>query len=129
MKQSAEYECVIPHPDGWGLKRDRTASVSGGQWVMVTLETLQREKRTEIVRLGEKYGARNIRVFGSVVRGDNHAASDVDLLVDMDQDRTLFDLAGFVADVQDLLDAKVDVVTPGGLRYLRERVLSEAVPI
>jgi predicted nucleotidyltransferase len=47
----------------------------------------------------------------------------------MDQDRTLFDLAGFVADVQDLLDVKVDVVTPGGLRYLRERVLSEAVPI
>jgi len=97
--------------------------------VMVTLDTLRREKRTEIVRLGEKYGARNIRVFGSIVRGDNRAESDVDLLVDMDQDRTLFDLAGFVADVQDLLDAKVDVVTPGGLRYLRERVLSEAVPI
>jgi uncharacterized protein len=96
---------------------------------MVTLDTLRREKRAEIVRLGEKYGARNIRVFGSVVRGDNRAESDVDLLVDMDQDRTLFDLAGFVADVQDLLDAKVDVVTPGGLRYLRERVLSEAVPI
>jgi uncharacterized protein len=96
---------------------------------MVTLDTLRREKRAEIVRLGEKYGARNIRVFGSVVRGDKRAESDVDLLVDMDQDRTLFDLAGFVADVQDLLDAKVDVVTPGGLRYLRERVLSEAVPI
>ena len=96
---------------------------------MVTLDTLQREKRTEIVRLGEKHGARNIRVFGSVVRGDNRAESDVDFLVDMDQDRTLFDLAGFVADVQDLLDVKVDVVTPGGLRYLRERVLSEAVPI
>ena len=96
---------------------------------MVTLDTLQREKRTEIVRLGEKHGARNIRVFGSVVRGDNRAESDVDLLVDMDQGRTLYDLAGFVADVQDLLDAKVDVVTPGGLRYLRERVLSEAVPI
>ncbi len=96
---------------------------------MVTLDTLRREKRTEIVGLGEKYGARNIRVFGSVARGDNQAESDVDFLVDMDQDRTLFDLAGFAADVQDLLDAKVDVVTPGGLRYLRERVLSEAVPI
>lgn len=96
---------------------------------MVTLDTLQREKRTEILRLGEKHGARNIRVFGSVARGDNHAESDVDFLVDMDQDRTLFDLAGFVADVQDLLGAKVDVVTPGGLRYLRERVLTEALPI
>jgi predicted nucleotidyltransferase len=96
---------------------------------MVTLDTLRREKRNEIVHLGEKYGARNIRVFGSVVRGDNRAKSDVDLLVDMDQDRTLYDLAGFVADVQDLLGVEVDVVTPGGLRYLRERVLSEAVPI
>lgn len=96
---------------------------------MVTLETLQREKRADILRLGEKYGARNIRVFGSVVRGDNRAESDVDLLVEMDPGRTLFDLGGFVADVQDLLHANVDVVTPSGLRYLRERVLAEAVAL
>jgi hypothetical protein len=96
---------------------------------MITLDTLRREKRNEIVHLGEKHGARNIRVFGSVVRGENSAKSDVDLLVDMDQGRTLYDLAGFVADVQDLLGVEVDVVTPGGLRYLRDRVLAEAVPI
>ena len=96
---------------------------------MVTLDTIRREKRTEIVRLGELYGARNIRVFGSVARGDNHETSDVDLLVEMDQGRTLFDLAGFVADVQDLLGVHVDVVTVGGLRYLRTRVLAEAIPI
>jgi predicted nucleotidyltransferase len=96
---------------------------------MVTLDTIRREKRTEIVRLGDLYGARNIRVFGSVARGDNHAASDVDLLVEMDQGRTLFDLAGFVADAQDLLGVHVDVVTVGGLRYLRDRVLAEAIPI
>ena len=96
---------------------------------MVTLDTIRREKRTEIVRLGELYGARNIRVFGSVARGDNHAASDVDLLVEMDQGRTLFDLAGFVADVQDLLGVHVDVVTVGGLRYIRDRVPAEAIPI
>ena len=96
---------------------------------MVTLDTLRHQRRAEIVRLGEKYGARNIRVFGSVARGENVQDSDVDLLVDMEPGRTLFDLAGFVADVQDLLQIKVDVVTPGGLRYLRQRVLSEAVPI
>ncbi len=96
---------------------------------MVTLNTLQREKRTEIVLLGEKYGARNIRVFGSVARGENSEGSDVDFLVDLDKGRNLFDLAGFVADVQDLLGVHVDVVTPGGLRYLRERVLSEAIPL
>jgi predicted nucleotidyltransferase len=95
---------------------------------MVTLDGLQRQK-TEIVLLGEKYGARNIRVFGSVARGDNRQESDVDFLVDMDKGRTLFDLAGFVADVQDLLGVRVDVVTPGGLRYLRERVLTEAVSL
>jgi uncharacterized protein len=97
--------------------------------VMVTLNTLQREKRTEILLLGEKYGTRNIRVFGSVARGDNREQSDVDFLVDMDKGRTLFDLAGFVADVQDLLGVQVDVVTPGSLRYLRERVLTEAVSL
>ncbi|MEX2260773.1 MAG: nucleotidyltransferase family protein [Bryobacteraceae bacterium] len=96
---------------------------------MMTLDVLRRERRAEIVRLGEKHGARNIRVFGSVARGDNREDSDVDLLVDMEKGRNLFDLAGFVADVQDLLKAKVDVVTPGGLRYLRERILTEAVPL
>jgi len=96
---------------------------------MVTLDTIRREKRTEIVRLGELYGARNIRVFGSVARGDNNSASDVDLLVDMDQGRSLFDLAGFVADVQDLLGVRVDVVTVGGLRYLRDRIFAEAIAI
>jgi predicted nucleotidyltransferase len=95
---------------------------------MVTLDKLQ-EQKTEIVRLCEKYGARNIRVFGSVARGDNRQESDVDFLVDMDNGRTLFDLAGFVADVQDLLGVKVDVVTSGGLRYLREQVLTEAVSL
>jgi predicted nucleotidyltransferase len=96
---------------------------------MVTLDTIRREKRTEIIRLGEFYGAHNIRIFGSVARGDNHDASDVDLLVDMDQGRSLFDLAGFVADVQDLLGVHVDVVTLGGLRYLRDQIVAEAVPI
>ena len=83
--------------------------------------TLCSAKKTEIVRLGERHGARNIRVFGSVARGDNRLQSDVDFLVDMDKGRALFDLALFVADVQELLRIRVDVVTPGGLRYLRER--------
>lgn len=96
---------------------------------MITLDTIRLEKRAEIVRLGELHGARQIRVFGSVARGDNTPASDVDLLVEMDQGRTLFDLAGFVADVQDLLGVRVDVVTVGGLRYLRDQILAEAVPI
>lgn len=95
---------------------------------MVTLESLQ-SKRPEIMRLGAKYGALNIRVFGSVARGEASPASDVDLLVDMEPGRTLFDLAGFVTDVQDLVGVRVDAVTPKGLRYLRARVITEAIPL
>jgi predicted nucleotidyltransferase len=96
---------------------------------MVTLDRLRVEKKQAILELGERYGARNIRVFGSVARGDNREASDIDFLVDLDNGRTIFDLAGFVADLKDLLGVDVDVVTPGGLRYLRDRVLTEALPL
>jgi hypothetical protein len=96
---------------------------------MITLEILRREKRAAILQLGEKYGARNIRVFGSVARGDNRPGSDVDFLVDFDKGRTLFDLVGFKLDLQELVGATVDVVTPGALRYLREPILAQAQPL
>lgn len=96
---------------------------------MVTLDTLQHEKRTEILRLAETHGARNVRVFGSVVRGDNRDDSDVDLLVEFDKGRTLFDLARLKGALEDLLGVSVDVVTPGSLHYIRDRVLAEALPL
>lgn len=94
--------------------------------VMVTLDTLQGEKRTEILSLGEKYGARTIRVFGSVVRGNSREDSDVDFLVEFDKGRTLFDLIGLRLDLKDLLGVEVDIATPNSLRYIRDRVLAEA---
>lgn len=96
---------------------------------MVTLDTLRGEKRAEILRVAEVHGARNIRVFGSVVRGDNRDNSDVDLLVEFEEGKTLFDLIGLKLDLQNLLGATVDVVTPNSLRYIRDRVLAEALPI
>jgi predicted nucleotidyltransferase len=96
---------------------------------MVTLNTLRGEKRAEILRVAEVHGARNIRVFGSVVRGDNRDDSDVDLLVEFEEGKTLFDLIGLKLDLQNLLGATVDVVTPNSLRYIRDRVLAEALPI
>ena len=96
---------------------------------MVTLDTLPGEKRAEILRVAEVHGARNIRVFGSVVRGDNRDDSDVDLLVEFEEGKTLFDLIGLKLDLQNLLGATVDVVTPNSLRYIRDRVLAEALPI
>ncbi len=87
-------------------------------------------KREEILRIAAQHGARNLRVFGSVARGDAGADSDLDLLVDMDPGRSLFDMGGLLMDLQDLLGCTVDIVSERGLRpRIRERVLSEAVPL
>lgn len=96
---------------------------------MVTLNTLRQEKRAEILRLAEAHGARNVRVFGSVVRAGNREDSDVDLLVEFDTGKTLFDLIGLKLDLESLLGVTVDVVTPNSLRYIRDRVLAEALPL
>lgn len=96
---------------------------------MVTLDTLRREKKAAIVQLAGKHGARSIRVFGSIARGDSQEASDVDFLVEFEKGRTLFDLIGLRLDLRDLLGVEVDVVTPNSLRYIRDRVLAEAQPI
>ena len=96
---------------------------------VITLRTLQQDKRTAILTLGRKYGARSIRVFGSVARSDNRETSDVDLLVEFEEGRTLFDLIDLRLDLRDLLGAEVDIVTPNSLRYLREAVLAEAKAI
>ena len=70
-----------------------------------------------------------MRVFGSVARGDNQESSDVDLLVEFERGRTLFDLIGLRLDLRDLLGTEVEIVAPGSLRYLRDRVMTEAVGI
>jgi predicted nucleotidyltransferase len=96
---------------------------------MITLDILRTEKRDAIVRLGERHGASNIRVFGSVARGDNREGSDIDFIVDFEKGRSLFDLIRFKLDLQELLSTNVDVVTSNSLRYLRQRVMSEAQPL
>ncbi|MEX2491218.1 MAG: nucleotidyltransferase family protein [Nitrospirales bacterium] len=88
------------------------------------------EKREEILRLCETYGARNLRVFGSVARGEADAQSDVDFLVEMEPGRSLFDLGGLQYELERLLGRPVDVVTERGLKArVQERVLREAVPL
>lgn len=84
-------------------------------------------KRNEIVQIAHRHGATNIRVFGSLARGEADENSDVDFLVDMEKGRSLFDLGGLLMDLQKLLGRRVDVVTEKGLRpRIRERVLREA---
>lgn len=93
-------------------------------------EELLQSKRTEILRVAKKYGAHNVRVFGSVARGDAGPESDVDLLVDFEPGRSLLQHASLLVELEDLLELKVDVVTESGLRpQVRERVLIEARPL
>ena len=87
-------------------------------------------ERESILLLADMHGARNVRVFGSIARGDATDESDVDFLVEMDEGRSLLDLVGLWQDLQDLLGRKVDVITDGGISpYLRAKILAEAVPL
>jgi uncharacterized protein len=86
--------------------------------------------RAEILAAAARHGATNVRVFGSVARGDADAASDVDFLVDFEPGRSLLDLAGLLVELEDLLGHRVDVVTEPGLKArIRQRVLAEAVAV
>ena len=89
-----------------------------------------RRRRDEILRLAAQRGARHIRIFGSVARGEADDRSDVDFLVELEKGRSLFDLGGLLMDLQTLLGLPVDVVTEKGLKSrIRNRVMDEAVPL
>jgi hypothetical protein len=89
-----------------------------------------RARREEILAIAARHGAYNVRVYGSVARGEAGPTSDVDFLVEMEPGRSLLDLGGLLMDLQDLLGRNVDLVEPEGLHwYLRDRVLEEAVAL
>lgn len=96
---------------------------------MGTLEMLH-EKRSHILELAQRHGVTSIRVFGSVVRGQDKAASDIDLLVTVGTETTPWFPAGLILDLQALLGRRVEVVTERGLNpVMRDEILGEAVPI
>lgn len=87
-------------------------------------------RRDAILRIAFRHGARNVRVFGSTARGDSTEISDLDLLVELEPGRTLFDLGGLLMDVQNEVGLPVDVATEQMFRpELRARILAEAVPL
>lgn len=86
--------------------------------------------RPEILRLAAVHGARNVRLFGSVARGEACDESDIDVLVSMEPGRSLLDLVGLSQDLESLLGCQVDVVSDRGLSpYLRDRILAEALAL
>jgi uncharacterized protein len=93
---------------------------------MNTLNVLQ-SRRAEILALAAKHGASNVRLFGSVVRGEDQEDSDIDFLVDMQENRSLFDLIGMQQDLEKAIGRRVDVLTPNGInRHLKDRIMGEA---
>jgi hypothetical protein len=89
-----------------------------------------KEKREEILKVASLRGARNVRLFGSLARGEESADSDVDLLVDMEEGRSLLDLSNLLQDMEELLGCRVHVVESEALHWaIRERIIKEAVPL
>jgi predicted nucleotidyltransferase len=94
------------------------------------IKELLKEKRQEILAIAARHGAYNVRIFGSVARGEADEASDVDILVDAGPETSSWFPAGLIIDLEELLGCEVDVVTEAGLRpRIKDRVLKEAMPL
>jgi uncharacterized protein len=92
------------------------------------LQHLLTQKREEIINLAAKYDAVNVRIFGSVARGDDRPDSDIDFLVDVQRQWSLFDHIGLIQDLEDLLGRKVDLLPADNIRdFCRDRILTEAI--
>jgi predicted nucleotidyltransferase len=96
---------------------------------MITREIVNRH-REAIIEIAKRYGAHDIRIFGSVARDEANKSSDLDLIVRFEPGRSLFDHGGLIMDLRDLLGVKVDVISEGGMRpRFRRHVMKEAVPL
>jgi hypothetical protein len=94
------------------------------------LQEFLNDKRDDVLRIAAKHGAYNVRIFGSVARGEATPDSDIDLLIEKGPTTSPWFPAGLVLELEESLGRRVDVVTEKALNpYLRDRVLREAVPL
>jgi predicted nucleotidyltransferase len=96
---------------------------------MITPAQLKRN-RNAILKIAASHGAQNLRIFGSVARGQAKQSSDLDVLITLEPGRSLLDLVAIKQDLEDLLDCAVDVVTEDAVSpHIREQVLKDAVSL
>lgn len=96
----------------------------------MSIYELLKEKRDEILRAAAEHGAHDVRLFGSVARGEAGPDSDVDLLINPEPGRSLLDRVALIQDLEDMLGVRVHVVTENALHwYIRDRVVREAKPL
>ncbi|MDH4225860.1 MAG: nucleotidyltransferase family protein [Deltaproteobacteria bacterium] len=96
----------------------------------MSLQEILQKNRQSILQAAKRHGAMNVRLFGSVARGEEDEFSDIDFLVDMEPGRSLFDLGALLSDLESLLHHPVDVVTQKGIKKrLLDRIMNEAVPL
>ncbi|MBE0418099.1 MAG: nucleotidyltransferase domain-containing protein [Coriobacteriia bacterium] len=117
-------------PVGYAATSALTEAESSRATPAELLRGLLSEQRAEIIKIAARRRVDNLRMIGSVARGDAHEGSDIDLLVDLKPSASLYDLSGFAGELEALLGVKVDVVPAGSVKQgIRERVLREAVPL
>ncbi|MGL5510852.1 MAG: nucleotidyltransferase family protein [Microcoleaceae cyanobacterium] len=96
----------------------------------VSKKILLENKRQEILEITNRYGASNVRVFGSVARGEDTTQSDIDFLIELKPDCSLLEQIGLMQSLEDLLECKIDLVEPDTLHPLiKEQILQEAIPL
>ena len=104
--------------------------VTSIQRLFMDLQRLLREKRDDIRAIASRHGAYNVRIFGSVARGEAGPDSDIDFLIDAGPDTSSWFPAGLILDLQEVLGKRVEIVTEKALNsHIRDRVLAEAVPL
>ncbi len=89
-----------------------------------------KQYKNEIIQLAQKYNSTNVRIFGSVARGENTPDSDIDFLIDMTPEQDLFDFIRLTRELSQLLGCKVDIVHSNSLHHsIRQQILDEAISL
>jgi predicted nucleotidyltransferase len=96
----------------------------------MSVKHIIKKKRNQVLEIANSHGVRSIKLFGSVARGEDNSASDIDFLVAFDESRTLFDLIRLKADLEVLFEKPVHVISEDGINhFIRDRISSEAISI